>query len=261
MPNSEDEKDAMKKLATPDFMKKLLDKFPNSVKPLDTSDKPQDTPIDWHHFLNAQLPNTPNEVKARILDDKDKFINDLLQRCEIATTNIQGTFTTDLGDPPNAPNEIEAKPTHVLNNPLHTAWEPKTLPWETAIKATEAQNHGYMQAFIQIAKTILIEIKALRAKVDTRYFYHFKSTAMLVFDMVPNISESPLNQRVLHIHGAFDLNIDIHDHAAYEVAQDIIFQQTREIMVDKFDLDSEFTEKAVIIVDSINLIGQKQVEK
>lgn len=95
------------------------------------------------------------------------------------------------------------------------------------------------------------------------FMYHFKTTLMVDLSMgdenmalkrdVPN----PQYQRILHTHGFINIDCQPTDEDQVAAFEHCIFERARVCAVEKFGVAQVVVDHAVIIIDSINLVGSK----
>lgn len=96
------------------------------------------------------------------------------------------------------------------------------------------------------------------------FMYHFKTTIMVDLSLGSvNIAElsdtpNPQYQRVLHCHGFINIDEQPLNNDQVVAFEHCIMERARGVAMEQFGLERVIVEKAVIIIDSINLIGSNQ---
>ena len=132
----------------------------------------------------------------------------------------------------------------------------------------QSKRGPWVQNLIDLAESLDVD----PSKARTVFFYHFKCTVCVDLRLgktnMANSPEPPMDprmyQRILHVYGPFESDQHINNGDYYQYCvEELITPQARRTAHEHYGIAMESLEEAVIIVDSINLLGHRlqQIEE
>lgn len=134
-----------------------------------------------------------------------------------------------------------------------------------AIRAKELDLEMWsISHFMEEYSACRLQPAAVNDDPAANFMYHFKTTIMVDLSLGSvNIAElsdtpNPQYQRVLHCHGFINIDEQPLNNEQVAAFEHCIMTRARDVAEEQFGLERVIVEKAVIIIDSINLIGSNQ---